>query len=245
MRLKVLGCGDAFGSGGRFNTCFFVPRGEQSFLIDCGATALVSMRKFGVDPNSISTIFVSHLHVDHFGGVPTFIIDAQVVSRRQRPLRVVGPIGTKARLEMAMEVAYAGSNKISRQFEVEVTELTPDELTVIDGVQICGYPGIHPSGGSNSLALRLNVDGKTITYSGDTQWVDNLIDASRDADLFISESYYFEKPIKFHLSYADLRARLSSITAKRIVLTHLSADMLSHVADVKLPCAFDGMEVEF
>jgi ribonuclease BN (tRNA processing enzyme) len=245
MRLKFLGSGDAFGSGGRLNACFFVPRGEESFLIDCGATALVSIRRFGVDPNSISSIFVSHLHVDHFGGVPTFIIDAQVVSRRRRPLRVVGPIGIKARLDMAMESAYAGSTKIRRQFEVEVTELRPDEPTAVGDVSVQGYPGVHPSGGDHSLALRLNVDGKTIAYSGDTQWVDNLIDASREADLFVCESYFFEKAIRFHLSYADLRERLSLITARRIVLTHMSADMLSRIAEVALPCAFDGMEVEF
>jgi ribonuclease BN (tRNA processing enzyme) len=73
MRLKLLGSGDAFGSGGRFNTCFLVDRGEGSFLVDCGASTMIAIRKFGVDPNSIGTIILSHLHADHFGGVcPSF-----------------------------------------------------------------------------------------------------------------------------------------------------------------------------
>ena len=70
MHLDFLGTGDAFGSGGRFNTCFLVERSEASLLIDCGASSLIAMRRFGVDPNSIAAILISHLHGDHFGGLP-------------------------------------------------------------------------------------------------------------------------------------------------------------------------------
>jgi ribonuclease BN (tRNA processing enzyme) len=93
MRLKFLGSGDAFGSGGRLNTCFLVNHGEAGFLIDCGASAMISIRRFGVDPNQIGVIVLSHLHADHFGGVPFFILDAQLVSRRTRPLIIAGPKG--------------------------------------------------------------------------------------------------------------------------------------------------------
>ena len=69
MRVKFLGAGDAFGSGGRLNTCLLVDRGESSFLIDCGASVMIAIRRFGVNPNTISTIILSHLHGDHFGGL--------------------------------------------------------------------------------------------------------------------------------------------------------------------------------
>jgi ribonuclease BN (tRNA processing enzyme) len=69
MHVKFLGCGDAFGSGGRLNTCFLVNRGDASFLIDCGASAMISIRRFGIDPNSVGAIVLSHLHADHFGGL--------------------------------------------------------------------------------------------------------------------------------------------------------------------------------
>lgn len=245
MKLKFLGSGDGFGSGGRFNTCFFVEREHGGILIDCGATALVSMRKFGVDPNAISSIFVTHLHGDHFAGVPTFIVDAQLISRRERPLHIIGPAGLKSRLDMGLESAYAGAAKIARKFEVTTTELNPGHAVTVDGVTVHGYPGVHPSGGDHSYALRLAIDGKTIAYSGDTEWVDGLLDAARNADLFVCEAYFFDKKIKFHLSYSDILAHLPEITARKIVLTHFSADMLARLADVRLPCAFDGMEVAF
>src|SRR5579864_4417433 len=70
MRLEFLGSGDAFGSGGRFNTCFRLERAGGDVLIDCGASSLIAMRQRGVDPNAIALVVISHLHGDHFGGLP-------------------------------------------------------------------------------------------------------------------------------------------------------------------------------
>ena len=70
MRLTVIGSGDAFGSGGRHNTCFHLVAGERTVLIDCGASAPVALRARSIDPNSIDAVILSHLHGDHFGGIP-------------------------------------------------------------------------------------------------------------------------------------------------------------------------------
>src|SRR6187551_3851107 len=87
MRLQFLGSGDAFGSGGRFNTCFHLERAAHgNVLVDCGASSMVAIRKWQVEPNAVSTVLVSHLHGDHFAGLPFFLLDAQLVSRRTAPL---------------------------------------------------------------------------------------------------------------------------------------------------------------
>ena len=78
------GSGDAFSNGGRH------------VLLDCGATSLSALKRLGLDPGEIAAVFVSHLHGDHFGGLPFLILDGQF-SRRVRPLAVVGPPGTSAR----------------------------------------------------------------------------------------------------------------------------------------------------
>jgi ribonuclease BN (tRNA processing enzyme) len=94
MELQFLGSGDAFGSGGRFQTCFHVTAASTRFLVDCGASSLVAIRRFGVDPNGIDAVFVTHLHGDHFGGLPFLILDAQFVSRRDKPLTLwSAPLG--------------------------------------------------------------------------------------------------------------------------------------------------------
>jgi len=90
LRLQFVGCGDAFGSGGRFNTCFHLTGAGTNLLIDCGASSLIAMKTLGVDRNAIDAILITHFHADHFGGLPFFMLDAQFTSRRSRPLSVIG-----------------------------------------------------------------------------------------------------------------------------------------------------------
>src|SRR5476649_1491076 len=103
MRLTVIGSGDAFGSGGRFNTCFQLATTGPTVLVDCGASSLVAMRAHGVDPAKVDGIILTHLHGDHFGGIPFLMLDAQHLNRRERPLTIAGPPGTQARMTAAME----------------------------------------------------------------------------------------------------------------------------------------------
>lgn len=243
MRLTFLGSGDAFGSGGRFNTCFRVEGAGMDFLIDCGASSLIALRKLGVDPNCIGTIFVSHLHGDHFGGLPFFILDAQFYSRRTAPLTLVGPPGFKRRLTDAMEVFFPGSSAVKRKFDTEVVEIAADETRVVNGIKLSTALMNHACG-APPLALRLECGGKIIAYSGDTEWTDALIGIAHGADLFIAEALTYEKPIKFHLNYTSLKKHLAAIGAKRMILTHLGPDMLAHRSDVGEEIATDGMAVE-
>lgn len=245
MRLRVLGSGDAFGSGGRFNTCFFVERGAASFLVDCGATAMIAMRKFGVDPNSIGTIVLSHLHADHFGGLPSFILDGQLVSRRSRPLTIAGPAGLRVRLDALMEAHFPGSSKVERKFAIEVIELAPGSAAAIgaEDIAVTAYEVVHPSG-TPSLALRIVCDGKTLAYTGDTEWVDALIAAGRDADLLIAECYTYDRKVRFHLDYMTLREKAPQIGAKRLILTHMGSEMLKRLSPAD-DAAADGLVVEF
>jgi ribonuclease BN (tRNA processing enzyme) len=246
MRVKLLGCGDAFGSGGRFNTCFLVDRGEASLLIDCGATAMVSIRRFDVDPNQVGAILVSHLHADHFGGLPSFILDAQLVSRRRRPLLIVGPAGLTSRLATLMEAHFPGSTGAQRQFSLKLVELTPGVPADIGemAIRATGYAVNHPSG-APALALRIECDDKIIAYTGDTEWTDALIAAGRHADLLIAEAYYYERKVRFHLDFATLHEKLPLIAAKRVVLTHMSSDMLSRGPELEgHEVASDGLEIE-
>ena len=95
MHLQFVGCGDAFGSGGRFNTCFHLVGNGINALIDCGATSLVAMNKLKIDRNDIDVVFISHFHADHVAGLPFLILEANYVTKRTRPLNVVGPPGLK------------------------------------------------------------------------------------------------------------------------------------------------------
>ena len=112
----------------------------------------------------------------------------------------------------------------------------------IGPVQVTPFLVQHYSG-APPYALRIEIDGRTITYSGDTEWVENLIPAAEGADLFIVEAYFYDKKVKYHLDFATLRGRLKDIGAKRVILTHMSAEMLARRAEVDLECAEDGLVI--
>src|SRR5262245_18758367 len=198
MELQFLGSGDAFGSGGRFNTCFHVTDHSGAFLVDCGASSMVAIRKFQVSPNDVRAIFITHLHGDHFGGLPFFILDAQLVSRRTTPLVIAGPTGLRDRLAITMEALFPGSTGLEYMFGMEVRELEPYATYNVAGIQVTPYVVKHASG-ATPFAYRLEADGKTFCYSGDTEWIDSIAEAAKDADLFICECYRYDRSVKFHL----------------------------------------------
>lgn len=245
MRLQFLGSGDAFGSGGRFNTCFHLERQQRgNVLVDCGASSMVAIRKWGIDPNAISTVLVSHLHGDHFGGLPFFLLDAQLVSRRATPLVIAGPPGLTERLQIVREAMFAGSTGIVPKYAFEVRELALHERVELNGLAVTPYLMKHYSG-APSYALRIETEGKVLTYSGDTEWVEDLIPAGRDADLFICEAYFFDKVMKYHIDYTTLAKHLPAIGAKRTIVTHMSAELLGRQKEIALEAARDGLVVEF
>lgn len=241
VTVQFLGSGDAFGSGGRSQACISVRFEQAHVLLDCGATALVAMRRFGVYPASVDVVVVSHLHGDHFGGLPFLVLDAQF-GRRERPLLVAGPPGLQERTLRAMEVLFPGSSRIERRFELRFVELPERTETTLGPVSVIGYEVPHASG-APSYALRLDCDGKVLAYSGDCEWSEALVEVTRGADLFICEAYTFEKPIKNHLAYATLRQHRARLDCGRIVLTHMSPDMLARRADVAEELAEDGLVV--
>lgn len=240
MRVQFVGSGDAFGSGGRWQTCIHLAGGDQVMLVDCGATSLAALKAQGLDPSAVGAVVISHLHGDHFGGLPFLVLDGQF-SGRSAPLLVAGPPGTRARLAQAMETLFPGSSQARRRFEVEVTELATDGTPAeLGSATVRGWEVVHACG-APPLALRVELGGASFAYSGDTQWTPTLIAASREADLFASEAYTFDRPIRYHLDYATLSEHRDDIGAERVILTHMSADMLGRLADADLPAAYDGM----
>jgi ribonuclease BN (tRNA processing enzyme) len=244
VQLRFIGCGDAFGSGGRFNTCFQVTHDQGSYLIDCGASSLVALRHWGVDPNAIDAVFLTHLHGDHFGGLPFLLLDARLASRRTSPLLIAGPPGTEKRINDTLECLFPGSSgKPAYRFPLEYAELRAGETLRRGPYAATPFPAAHEAG-APCYALRLEVGGKTVAYSGDGAWSEGLAAAGRGADLFIAETYFYEKAVGQHMDYKTLERHLPEIAPKRTILTHMSPDMLARVAQLPHEAAADGKTVE-
>jgi ribonuclease BN (tRNA processing enzyme) len=246
MRLTIIGCGDAFGAGGSLQTSFHGRGGAGGFLIDCGATTLIGMRRLGLDPNGIGTVFVSHLHGDHFGGLPWLLVDAIYVSKRTWPLVVTGPRGIEQRFLTVAEGLYPNITTAKREFDlrfVEYEERTPLE---VGGVTVTPFEVQHPSG-APPYALRFQIDGKVLAFTGDTGWVDVLCDVAQGADLFITECFQYDVVLPIHLDYKTINANYARLGAKRVLLTHMGEAMLANADKVdraRYLIAKDGMSLE-
>jgi ribonuclease BN (tRNA processing enzyme) len=242
LRITFVGSGDAFGSGGRFNTCFHVAADRICFLIDCGASSLIAMKRLGIDRNAIDLILLTHFHADHFGGVPFYVLDAQLVSKRTRPLTIVGPPGLAAWYERAFAATFPGERTLP--FQLSLLEVTIGAANHVGELAIVPSHVRHDDRAGPCLAYRIEVEGRTICYSGDTEWVDTLVDVARGADLFICECYMYDKPVRAHLALSVLRQHLPAIGAKRVILTHMSEDMLVRLGEVEYETADDGKVIE-
>ncbi len=246
MKLTIVGCGDAFGAGGRLQTGYHVDLGHHRFLIDCGATSLIGLNKFGIDPNGISTIFLSHLHGDHYSGLVWWMLHAQHVAKRTDPLTVIGPPGVEDRVLQTAELMFPGSTKIERRYPLIFKECHAGVPLVEGPVMVTAWEVSHPSG-APSHALRFETGGKVLAFSGDTEWVEALVPASAGADLFITECYAFDGPVRYHTSWKILEENLPRIAAKRILLTHMNPSMLARRREIDRPnilLAEDGLVVD-
>ena len=246
MKLTIVGSGDAFGSGGRMQTCFHVAAAEDAFLIDCGATSLIGMQRLGIDPNPVTTIFITHLHGDHFAGLVWFVIHAHYAAKRTAPLTIAGPAGIAQRFATAAEALFPGTTKTERRFEIRFLEYEQGVPLQVGSVRVTPFEVSHPSG-APPYALRFEVDGKVVSFSGDTEWVEALVTAAHGADLFISECFGFDEKVGFHLTWREIEKNLDRLGAKRVLLTHMNEEMLARraeVCDPRVLLADDGMTID-
>ena len=245
MRLTVLGSADAFSGAGRGNSCYLIEDRHGSVAIDFGPTAMRALTRFGKDPDEVDGVHLTHLHGDHFGGLHLLFIDARYRAGRTRPLLIAGPPGTKRAVRSWIALAWGRAGKRRPPFALEFAEYRPGTSHELLGRKVTVFAARHQSAPEVSTSLRVESDGHTVAFSGDTQWSDNLIPLSRDTDLFVCECTG-ATPTPKHLSWSELQPRLADLNARRILLSHLSDAARARIKprDRRVRLADDGMVVE-
>ena len=247
MKLMIVGSGDAFGSGGRSNTCFWLETAKGTLVVDFGASALPALKARALEPNRIDAIILSHLHGDHFGGLPFLLLDAQFLSRREKPLLIAGPPGTRARLDAALEVFFPKSTGSKWRFPWTVEEIPVGVESNVLGHSLITAEVIHQSG-APSTALRLSDGERIFAYSGDTEWTDALKPIANEADLFVCECYAYAGKLTGHTSWEILRTKIPELNAQRLMVTHMNPSVLRRLDEIKnagVLIADDGLVLEF
>ena len=237
MIVRFLGSGDAFGDGGRAQACVLLELDGYRALLDCGATSLMAMKRDGIDPATIDAVLLSHYHGDHSGGVPYLILDGQF-AKRARPLAIAGPPDCRARIASIFESALPTSAATEQRYGISYLDLG-ERPTTIGPLTVTAVPVAHLAA-TEPRGLRVEAGGRSIAYTGDTEWCASLPGLAAGADLLIAECYTFAKRVPLHLSHADLVAHRADIGARRIVLTHPGPETLARRSELAWELAEDG-----
>lgn len=234
MFLKVLGCGEGFSAGGRLHTSFLVEWDGFRLLLDCGPSTLVALHRYGIDPMSIDAVIISHLHGDHFGGLP-FLDRFYHAFERGRPLPVWGPPLLRERFEMALGAMFHGST--ARSYELEWHSYA--RTFEVGGLPVLALPVDHDEA-SNPHGLRIG----PLAFSGDSRWTSALEELADGAKVFICECGMAVPGKPKHCSLEELRSHRSSLRCERLFLTHLGQDVLDLLPLPDFDVLEDGMEIQ-
>lgn len=243
LRVTFLGAGDAFSSGGRCMAAYLVEASHATLMLDCGATTLLALKRKGLNADAVDAVVLSHLHGDHFAGLPFLFLEYIYNRPRKRPLIVAGPPGTQERVHAVFRAMYKELSTRPIPFEIVFREMNPSEAVEIAGCRVLPFRVPHQEH-EISFGLRVEVDGRSVLYSGDTGWTEALIEHARGANLFICECCYFDTRVDFHLDYPRIAENRSRFACDRLVLTHIGQEVLSRLSEVKEQVAEDGLVVE-
>jgi ribonuclease BN (tRNA processing enzyme) len=241
--VKFLGTGDAFNARGQCHACHLIHSNGKRILLDCGPTSLLALKREGLHAEAIDAILLSHLHGDHFAGLPFLLLACIYDTPRTRPLHVLGPPGTEARVAELYRAIYRDVSQRPLPFPVIYTESDGSRPVRCDGFEVAPFAVPHQEN-EISLGLRVAIDGKTILYSGDTGWTDALVDQSQGADVFICECCFFETRVDFHLDYPRIAEHRRDFGCKRLILSHIGREVAQRRGEIEEEISADGLEIE-
>jgi ribonuclease BN (tRNA processing enzyme) len=242
VQVTVLGSADAFCSGPNLNAAYLFETPRSTFLVDCGPTVLFAMKNQEIDTGRIDFVIISHLHGDHFAGLPFLLLEYMYERPRTRPLVVLGPPGIEDRVRSVFRLLYRDVGARPLPFELRFRELVPEEPTTISDVEVLPIRVPHQDE-DVALAVRLDVAGTRILYSGDTPWMDRFLELARGADLFLCECTAYDTSMGRHIEFTRLQPLLSQLGCRRLVLMHLGREMRERAASLGVECATEGLVI--
>ena len=202
----------------------------------------MSLKREGLSADDIDTVLISHLHGDHFAGLPFLFLVGAYETPRHRPLTIVGPPGTAARVQDLYRTMYRDLAARPLPFTPEYIEVEAGRPTTVGPIDLLPFRVPHQTT-ETSLGLRVRIDGRTILYSGDTGWTEELVRQSHDTDLFICECCFYETRVDFHLDYPQIAANYERFGCRRLVFTHLGREVLAHREEISLELSHDGLVI--
>lgn len=213
MKVTFLGSGGSSVSAKRACPSIVVD-GETVF--DLGPGSVRNLRNSEINPDNLSTVFISHFHTDHISDLIPFLWTIQIDGRRN-PLQVYGPPGFRRTVQSLLECTCTPSDFF--KFQLTFSELDFGQKTA--NVRTC--PTVHSI---PTMAFRIESDEKAFCYSADTTFSPSVVELARDADLLVHEATFLEDQVAIAQLTKHSTARMAGqaakkANAKRLALFHI------------------------
>ena len=211
-------------------------------MLECGPSVLAGLKRCGLPSDLPDAVLLSHLHGDHFGGLPFLFMEYLFENPRSRPITIAGPRGTEERVAALYKALYSETQCRVLGFSVNYVVVEPGDRLTLAGFEVEAFEVPH-SAMPYSLGYRIVRDGEAILFSGDSAWTDEFIERSRGTRLFLCECCTMERVMDIHTAYADIVEHREALHCERLLLTHLGGDVRA-ADDLDADRAYDGMVVE-
>lgn len=187
----LLGTGGPELTSARAGESTLVIANGQNLLFDAGRNVLQEIYESGITPQSVTEIFLTHLHSDHIEGLPSLWMTPWFLLGRQSHLRVWGPPGTRSmvegmRLMYTHDVERRATSVFKKEYlDIEVHEVQPGAVYSQGAVKVTAFAVEHHDG-DPAFGYRIDAGGRAVLLTGDTTLTDNLANMARHVDVLIS-----------------------------------------------------------
>lgn len=243
IEVQFIGTSDAFGAGGRRQSAFLARDPHGCVLVDCGVTTNTGLTAEGVSRDEIDVILISHFHGDHFGGIPLLLLAALYEDKRTSPLEIAGPPGIETRVN---DLAHAMGHAIPGRewtFPLTFTELPAGKTQEVGPAFVTSFE-VHHNPEACPHGLHIRFDSRTLAYTGDTGWFDELPGHVAGADLLVCECTYCTSEYELHLNLGELEEKAPLFDCGKTILTHFGSEMAKRRGDVPFDAADDGTTIK-
>jgi ribonuclease BN (tRNA processing enzyme) len=238
-RLTILGAGTCMLTPERACSGYWIEAGSVRMRLDSGAGTVHAMTRFGLPWETVTHQFISHFHLDHCGELPGLLWCLKHGRRtpRSTPLEILGPVGLKALLETTSAMHLGGL--FDQEFPITVRELSPGDVVALDGIVMLSVAKTPHT--PESLAVRVEVNGRSLAYTGDTAWSPDLPRFFGDVDVLVAECSYITLPRDSrHLDATQAAMLAHEAGARRLVPTHFYFDPEEERLAERLAAGYGG-----